>query len=358
VNLDLTETQSLLRDSLREYLEREVPFDRIRALDRDQTWDERLWRELCSQGWLALASQGCGRGEAGGVEIGILVEELARRAAVVPMAEVAAAARVIERHAEEEVARELLAGIRSGSRRPVPTVPDASDRAAVVVSEDGLLAGDAAFVDYAQFATEHLVVARDSDGVGLFVVDALEPTVAVRPRRSIARTPVASVTYRGTPGRRLAGAAACAELPRWGRIFAAVQCLGCMEQALEMTLRYARIREQFGRPIGSFQAVQHHCANMAMRVASGRFLVYEALSALAGGAEADEPVALAKASVSRAVPEVTMLAHQIHGGNGVIEENDLYFFTLRGKERSLAWGCADDCLATVAANLEAPHEWV
>ena len=75
------------------------------------------------------------------------------------------------------------------------------------------------------------------------------------------------------------------------------------------------------------------------------------------GAATDVQVALAKASASRMAPEVTILAHQIHGGNGMIEENDLYFFTLRGKERSLAWGSVDECMEVVAAQVHAEADW-
>ena len=124
-----------------------------------------------------------------------------------------------------------------------------------------------------------------------------------------------------------------------------------------MTVVYANVREAFGRPIGSFQAVKHHARNMAIRVASTRVLAYEALDALDRGVASDARAALAKASASRTAPEVTMLAHQIHGGNGVIEENDLYFFTLRGKERSLAWGSFDECMAVVAADVDAEADW-
>jgi alkylation response protein AidB-like acyl-CoA dehydrogenase len=130
-----------------------------------------------------------------------------------------------------------------------------------------------------------------------------------------------------------------------------------MAQALDMTVEYAKFRQQFGRPIGAFQAVRHHCANMAMRVASARFLAFEALSAIQAGRATDRQVALAKASASLAAPEVTMLAHQIHGGNGVIEENDLYFFTLRGKDRSLAWGSFEECLAETSAGVDAERSW-
>ena len=137
-----------------------------------------------------------------------------------------------------------------------------------------------------------------------------------------------------------------------------MQCVGSAAQALDQTVAYASVREAFGRPIGSFQAVKHHAANMAIKVAASRHLAFEALGALERGRATDAQVALAKASASRMVPEVTMLAHQIHGGNGIIEENDLYFFTLRGKERSLAWGSVDECLAEIAATVHEPVDWL
>jgi len=131
-----------------------------------------------------------------------------------------------------------------------------------------------------------------------------------------------------------------------------------MQVSLEQTVRYTALREQFGRPIGTFQAVQHHAANMAIELESCRFLAYEALDALARGTASDEQIAIAKAAASRAVPEVTMLGHQLHGGQGYIEENDLYFFTLRGKDRSLAWGTLEECLELIARNVDQLQDWL
>ena len=143
-----------------------------------------------------------------------------------------------------------------------------------------------------------------------------------------------------------------------GQALAAVQCVAAMQEALDQTLAYARVREQFGRPIGSFQAVRHHAANMAIEIARARWLVYEALASIDSGGAQVETIALAKASASLAVPKVAMLAHQIYGGNGVIEENDLYFHTLRGKEASLAWGTADECLDLVANEIDQKVDWL
>jgi alkylation response protein AidB-like acyl-CoA dehydrogenase len=243
----------------------------------------------------------------------------------------------------------------------VPAVIGGDARGAAIAASvhGGKLTGRKTFVDYGQAATHHLVAAHPEAGgePGLWRVDARGTGVACEPLRSIGRTPVAHVRYDGVPAERVAGPEALAELVRVARALAAVQCVGSMQQALDMTVAYANVREQFGVPIGTFQAVRHHCANMAIRVAGARGLAYEALDALGRDAATDAAIALAKASASRAAPEVVMLAHQIHGGNGVIEENDLYFHTLRAKERSLAWGSFDECMEIVAAQVHAEADW-
>ena len=87
-------------------------------------------------------------------------------------------------------------------------------------------------------------------------------------------------------------------------------------------------------------------------------MAFEALSLMGQGQLDDRGAAAAKAAASRAAPEVLMLGHQIHGGNGVIEENDLYFFTLRGKERSLSWGSVEECLSLMSQDIQAPIDLI
>ena len=183
-------------------------------------------------------------------------------------------------------------------------------------------------------------------------------TNSSEPTPTLGRTPAARVRYQNVRAEQLCGEDGHAFLIQLARALCAVQALSCMQVALEMSVAYTSIREQFGRPIGTFQAVQHHAADMAIDSESTRFLVYEALDALDRGESTEEQVALAKAAASRAVPEVTMLAQQLHGGQGFIEENDLYFFTLRGKERSLAWGTTEECLALIGRSVEAPERWL
>jgi alkylation response protein AidB-like acyl-CoA dehydrogenase len=360
MNLDATETQALLRETVRGFLERELPFDRVRALEREGSSDTALWKEMAAHGWLGLAfaegSGGCGGSL---VDAGILVAELARRAAIAPILELVAAGRALEAWGGEAGAALLRRAI-AGEAILVPALLEESDRFDAVALElrGGRLDGEKAWVDHGREATHHLVSARVDGAPGLCLVDASDPGVRCEPLRSIGRTPVCAVRYEGVRAERVGGAEGLATLVRVGRALAAVQCVASMEAALDATVRYAGVREQFGRPLAAFQAVRHHCANMAMRVASARLLAFEALSALDAGTASDAQIALAKASASRAAPEVLMLAHQIHGGNGVIEENDLYFFTLRGKERSLAWGSAEECLAIAAEAVSEPTEWL
>jgi len=361
MNLDLDQTQELLRDTVREYLRAEVPLDRIRELEREGRWDESLWKALCGQGWLGLPfAEAQGGGDGSLIDVGVLVEELARRAAIVPIVEALACGVALAREATGASTDALIAGMLAGSVVPAPALLEASDDFARVTLElsGGRLRGEKRFVDYGQFATHHLVAARERGEVALVLVDARASEVEARPLRTIGRTPCASVRYDDARAERVAGPAAVALLLQLGRAFAALQCVGSAAQALDQTVAYASVREAFGRPIGSFQAVKHHAANMSIKVAASRLLAFEALGALERGTASTAQVAFAKAAASRMVPEVTILAHQIHGGNGIIEENDLYFFTLRGKERSLAWGSVDECLAEIAATVHEPVDWL
>lgn len=368
MNLDLSETQSLLQETVRSYLEAEVPYDRIRELEKEGASDRVLWKAMVEQGWLGLPfSEVLGGGGGSLVDAGLLVEEVSRRAAIVPILEVTAVGRILQDAGRDDLVR----GILAGSAVPVPAVfeggggsPDVS-----LMAGDGTISGEKTFVDYGHFATHHVVAACEGGSgggsgggeqggeVALFLVDATSSRLHTEPLRSIGRTPVCHVRYDRVDAERIAGADAFASLVRLGRALASVQCVGAMQQALDMTVAYANVREQFGATIGTFQAVRHHCANMAIRIASARVLTYEALDAIDRGVATDAAVATAKASASRAAPEVSMLAHQIHGGNGVIEENDLYFYTLRAKESSLAWGSVDDCLAIVADRVHEESDW-
>ncbi|MDP6977700.1 MAG: acyl-CoA dehydrogenase family protein [Myxococcota bacterium] len=360
MDLELTETQTIFRDTIRKFLEEEVPFSRVRELEKQQRSDEALWATLGAQGWLGVALPE-EADEGGLIEAGLLVEEVQRRAALVPVAEAISCAVTLQRHGSRERAPELVERILSGEMTVVPAILESVDRfgeVAAEVNDDGLLSGEKFFVDYASIATHHLVAAQCRGAVGLYLVDRGQSQIETTSTPTLGRTPAAHVRYQNASAEQLCGEDGHAFLIQFARVLCAVQALSCMQVALEMSVAYTSIREQFGQLIGTFQAVQHHAADMAIDTESTRFLVYETLDALDRGEASEEQVAVAKAAASRAVPEVVMLAQQLHGGQGFIEENDLYFFTLRGKERSLAWGTTEECLALIGRSVEAPERWL
>jgi len=118
-----------------------------------------------------------------------------------------------------------------------------------------------------------------------------------------------------------------------------------------MTVKYAKDRKQFGRPIGSFQAVQHHCANMVVDVDGSRFMTYQAAWKISEGLPASREAAMAKAWTSEASRRVTSLAHQIHGAISFTEEYDVHLFYRRAKAGELAFGDTEYYLERVAQEL-------
>ena len=120
-----------------------------------------------------------------------------------------------------------------------------------------------------------------------------------------------------------------------------VETVGGAEAVVEMTVEYAKQRTQFGRPVGSFQAVQHHCANMATDVESSRNIAYQAAWRVSEGLPAEGEVSMAKAWVSEAYRRVCATAHQCHGAIGFTKVHDLQLYTRRAKVQELSYGDAN-----------------
>ena len=362
MDLSLSETQQLVRDSVHDFLVREVPFDRVREIEKSGGYDSELWKSLHELGWLGLPFPEDAGGSGGSrTDLAVLIEELSKRAVIVPMMETMLSAITIHQFGKGAASRNILSAVLKGEAIVVPAIMEKSgkiDDVRMKAPSNGRMRGEKYFVDYGQMATHHLVAASKGKDVGLFLVDANNSAVKAEPLQSIGRVPQAVVTYGSVNAVQICGSDGYHSLLRLGRALAAIQCLGAAQQALDMTVEYVSHRVQFGVPIGTFQAVQHHCANMATLVEASRFLTYEAVWAIDNDIATDEQIALAKACASRAVTEVTMMAHQLHGGIGIVEEYDLHFFSLRGKERALAWGSAEECLAIVAQSIDEPEDWL
>lgn len=350
MDIALSETESLLQTTVRAYLKDHVQSPQLFELEGTPRYDEGTWDYLLQSGFVELAVPTAAGGPGGSLtEMGIVLEECARRPATVPLMETAVALLTAARFGTPDISQNMLDGVRTRKWTISPAVNSIS----MPTVSGGRLTGKQEFVDYGESATHHLVGALDNGRPALFLVATSGPGVLPTRVETIAGTPVAHFAYTDAPADKVCDRDGVDYLQQLARLFAAAQCLGSAQRAFEMTVEYVTVRVQFGRPIGSFQAVQHHLANMASMVTSCRFMVFEALWKFGEGSAERRDVDLAKAWASKTATEVPMMAHQLHGGIGVTREYDLQFLSRRGKERAVAWGTVEECLRQVATGLEA-----
>ncbi len=262
----MSDEQALLKESLRQFLAKESSFARTRELEAGQGADHELWRSLAAAGYLGILWPSELGGDSGDLtQTAIVLEELTRHACAVPFMETAVCSTVIARFGPADEAKRCASEVMAGRIQMSPAVEESRfPKASDVVVEGNRLTGSRAFVDYGQSVTHHLVLGRDGADLGLFLVAANGPGVKVELTSHIGRTPQANVNYVDVASTKVGGSGAVEFLKNVARGLAAVQCFGNAARSFEMTIPYVTERSQFGRPIGSFQAVQHHCADMAI----------------------------------------------------------------------------------------------
>ncbi len=365
MDLGLSQFQQMLRATARGLLERQCPTTLVRDMEGDpRGFPPDLWRRIAEQGWLGLAAPERYGGEGGDfVDLCVLLEEMGRFLAPGPFrSTVTEGALPLMAFGSESQRQSLLPAIVRGECivALAHLEPSASHDAAGVQmpaaqdKEGYVLNGTKLFVRYGTSADYFIVPVRSSQaprpesGVTCLLTPANAPGVIVQPLDTIADDKQSEVAFNGV---RVPLDAVLGEVDRgwevvqWAAQRAAVaECawmLGGQQAVLDMTVQYVSQRVQFGRPVGSFQAVQHHCANMAIDVAASRNITYRAAWQLATSTQAEYDVALAKGFVSDAYQRICVLAHQCHGAIAFTSEHDLQLYTRRAKASELAFGNAD-----------------
>lgn len=305
------------------------------AIDAPDGFDRGLWSVLCEQvGVAALAVPEEHDGVGAGVRaLQVVAEELGRHLIPSPFLGSAVLAATLLAETDEA---ELLAGLASGARIAAVAFAgaDFADRPVTVV--DGRLSGTARFVLDGDLADDLLVVAGD----GLHLVDgaatARRHTPSMDPTRRFAE-----IVLDGAPARLVRDGAAAAlqrALDVACAVLAAEQA-GAAAQALAVTVEYAGSRVQFGRPIGSFQALKHRMADLFVLVESARSAALAAGEALdRGDDDASIAVATAKAYCSESFSAVAAEMIQLHGGIGITWEHDAHLYFKRAHSTSQLFG--------------------
>ncbi|HMF04599.1 MAG TPA: acyl-CoA dehydrogenase family protein [Acidimicrobiia bacterium] len=337
MDFELSDDQLALRDGARDLLDGLADPTRVRTVvDAGGGVDHGLWKAMVEQGWTAVeVPEERGGLGLGAVEVAVLVEEIGRHVAPAPFLSTLLAFGALTRAGREECAARLAGGDAIGC--VAWTRPGHGG----VLAERDRLTGRSDPVPFAPSADVALVTADTGDGPALYLVELGE---AEQPRREPAMDltrELAWLRFDDTPAERVGGGEDVEALLDRGAAFTSAEMLGGASRAMEMAVDYAKDRVQFGRPIGSFQAVKHRCADMLVDVEGMRSSAYWAAWCI-GAAHEDASVAASTAKVwcSDASKRVMASALQVHGGIGFTWEHDLHLFLKRAQLDQVSFGDA------------------
>jgi alkylation response protein AidB-like acyl-CoA dehydrogenase len=356
VNFAFSEDQDELRRSVRRFLDDKSPMTEVRRLmETEEGYDPAVWTQMGTQ----LGLQGLtipeefGGSGFGYVELLVVLEEMGRRLLCAPFfTSVGLAANALLTSGDDAAKKAFLPGIASGQTIATLAITEENGRwdfggigLRAAKSGDGyVLDGHKAFVLDGCTASLILVAARTDAGVSLFAVDGDAPglTRTGLPTLDMTRK-LARLEFSGTPA-RLVGNDGTAEgglstTLDLAAVALAAEQVGGAQACLDMAVQYAKDRVQFGRAIGSFQAIKHRCADMLLKVESARSAAYYAAWAAADDADELPVVAsLAKAYCSEAYFSTAAENIQIHGGIGFTWEHDAHLYFKRAKADELLFG--------------------
>jgi len=349
MSMTFTEEQDEFRENVRRFLEQKSSSADVRRLmETDEGYDPAVWRQMAVQlglQGLALPEEYGGSGY-GFVEQIAVLEEMGKALLCAPyFSSVVLAGTALVQSGDETAKRDLLPGIADGSTiATLAWVENPAERGTGSLSATASRSGDGYAIDGAKTlaldghtASLILVVAQARGGPSLFAVDASASGLTRRKLETLDMTrKVAALEFAGTPARLIAdegvGVGILERTLRLAAVALAAEQVGGAQKCLDMSVEYARLRVQFGRPIGSFQAIKHKCADMLLEVESARSAAYYAAWAAAAGSDKLPLLAsLAKAYCSDAFADVATENIQIHGGIGFTWEHDAHLYYRRAK---------------------------
>ena len=360
MNFAFNEEQEHLRESVRAYLKREAPVSYARAMMDDAAgFTEPAWRSLAELGWIGLiVPEEFGGSGLGTLELVLLLEEMGAVVFPAPyFSTVCLGIETVLLVATNDQKRAMLPAVASGERRLTLAVAEARgswearhiEITAASKGDGYLLTGTKLFVPDARSADTIIVVTRLDAGLGFFAVPHDSAGVRVEPMVTVDQTRKIDVVdledVRVGAGALLGAAPMPFEkldaiIDRAKTVLAAEMC-GAAAASVTLSVEYAKIRKQFDRPIGSFQAIQHKLADMKVALETARSLVYYAGWALDTVAEeARLAAAMAKAYAGDECTRVIADAIQVHGGIGFTWEHDLHLYFKRVEAGALSYGNA------------------
>ena len=369
-----SEEEQMLKNVAREFLEAEVSTALVREMELDGLgYPPALWKQMADLGWLgmSLPEQYGGQGLPL-VYLGLIIEEIGRVMAPVPLHSTMVAALTIDSDGTDQQKQDILPAVADGKmvltwavhERDARLIPEAMNLEAKADGDGWILNGTKMFVDNFVVAQRCLVACRTSpasdanQGISLFLIDPNGTGVNQTALVTLAKDKQSRVDFKD---HRIESAALVGEIDQGWPIIEAMldrgtallccQMVGAARKDSEMAIEYAKNRVAFGRPIGSFQSVQHMLADMLLHVDGGEMLTFEALWKMDQGLPASVEVSQAKAFCNEKCESVVRTSQVIHGGIGFMMEFDLHLWFRRVTAWTMRMGTTYDHRAKIASAL-------
>ena len=342
----LSEEEVMVRESARKFLETECPTKLVRAMEKDELgYPPALWKQAAELGWQGMSlPEKFGGSELPLTYLGLVMQEVGRHLAPLPLLSTVSAALTIAAHGSEAICAEVLPKVAAGDtvltwalqEQDPRLVLDSVHLPAVAEGDHFVLNGSKLFVDNFAVADQCLVVCRIGKDLAVLLVDCKSPGISHNALTTLAKDKQSEVIFKDVrvPRSRLIGSAGEGEAIATGMIDRATallcaQMLGATRKDMEMAVEWSKYRKAFGQPIGAFQSLQHMCADMLMWVDGGELLTFEALWKMDQGEPASVEVSQAKAFCNEKCQAVVRGCQVIHGGIGFIMEFDLQLWYRR-----------------------------
>ena len=372
MDLDFSEEQQLLRETVRRLCAEYAPISAVRAMEDDATgFPAELWKQLGEVGVNGLLiPEEFGGSAQSMIDAAIVYEELGRALAPSPhFVSAIVSASALLAAATDAQKKHWLPKIASGEAILTPAWlepdcgfgPKGVQLEAKAAGDGFVLSGVKRHVAFASAATRLLVLARTGAGAGdidLFLVDPRAAGVTLTQQRSLAADAQYKVEFanvRVAAGDRIG--AAGSGWKTWDAvlhdaiILLAAWAMGGAERALEITVQYAKDRKQFDKPLGAFQSISHYLADAATAVDGGKTLVYEAAWARATGRKTARLAPMAKLFACQTYRDVTAMCQQVWGGVGFTIEYDIQLYFRRAKQLQITWWDAPYLEELIAADV-------
>ena len=362
MDLTFTEQQEILRKTARDFLGKECPSSFVRKMAQDEVgYTVDLWRKMAEMGWMGLVFPERYEGAGGGfLDLVVLLEEMGQACLPGPFfSTVVLGGLAILAAGSEEQKQEFLPKIARGElvlslAWAEPGSGFGASAIATRAIRDGdsyVINGTKLFVNDAHIADYLVCVAGIDDGpgsqggIGLFLVEAKSPGIECTVLETLGLDKQCEVVFtevKVRDGMVLGGAekagGALETVLQQAAVGKCADMVGSARAAFESAVSYAKQRIQYGHPIGSFQAIQHHCANMAVDIDGAALITYEAAWSIDGGLPSARLVSMAKSWVNEACQRVTLLGHQIYGGIGFCRDQDMHLYYRRVRAGGLTFG--------------------